>query len=165
VIPGSRAFVGAVVIAASAFAAAGLLARAWVLAPLPLALAAGWLFCLRLPWRRLSGACFSVLLCGAAAGLLAGLPAPLLLAATLAGVAAWDLEALVRASRGAAAPAAARHAVLAHAARLIVILVVGALLGAAALFLRVRLGFGAILGIAALLAVSLTILLRSLARR
>jgi hypothetical protein len=55
--------------------------------------------------------------------------------------------------------------VLAHAARLIIVLVVGALLGAVALFLRVPLGFGAILGIAALLAVSLTILLRSLARR
>ena len=163
-IPGSRAFAAAVLVAASAFTAACLLARSWLLVPLPLIAAAAWLLTLRFPRRRISGACFAVLLCGAAGGLLAGLSSPLLLVATLAGVAAWDLEALVRAARGAADPVVAGHAVMAHVGRLVLILLAGALLGAAALFLRLPLGLGVVLGLAALLAVSLGILARSLAR-
>jgi hypothetical protein len=158
------AFAASVIAAAGAFVAACLVARTWLLLPVPIVTAGAWLLSRRARRPRLGGASLAVLVCGSAVGLLVGLSPVLMLCVALMGLGAWDLESLAQASRGAADRASARRVEKAHFARLSLILGAGALLGAVGLFLRLHLGFVVLLGLAALLAVGLRFLVRALGK-
>ena len=161
---GERACMTAVLAAAATFAAACLVSDAWLLLGVPAFTAGAWLLSRRMRRLRVGGASLFILVCGAGAGLLAGLSPVLMLCAVLGGLGAWDLEALALGARGAADRAAARRLEKAHVTRLLLILGAGALLGAAGLFLRLHLGFAALLGLAVLLAAGLRSLARSLGK-
>ncbi len=159
-----KAFTVSAAISVTALFAACLVAGSWVLLPVPLAAAGALLLSRRPRLSRLVGVAFAVLLCGCGAGIVAGLAPLLMLAGSLAGIAAWDLDSIARAARGAADPGTAQRVEKAHVARLLGVLGAGAVLGVAALFLRHSLGLAALLCAGVVLAASLGALLRGLAR-
>ena len=156
-------FVACVALVIAILAAACVIRGRWLFAAVPVACAGPWLLCL-LPRRAgISGPCFAAVLCAGCAGMLLGLSAPLMLAASLFALAAWDLEELARRCRDVADAALARRLQKAHLLRLFAVLGVAAAMACGALFLRIRMAFPVVLAIGVVLTVSLGVLVRGLA--
>lgn len=156
-----KAYLASVVCSAAALSAACLLQGAWPAAIGPAVLGAAWAAAgSRLP-TRLAGIPFALLTLSAAAGILAGMSAPLCLAAVLAALAAWDLARFLS-WRGAAPDNAASRAVeKGHLIRLAWLVGIGGVLGMSGLFLRLQLGFPTLLALAVLLAAAFGAYLRA----
>ena len=164
--PGFRAYAAASVVSAAAFAAACVVGGVWLLLVVPAAALLLWF----LPRAKAASetrerAQTAALVAMAAAGglgVLLGLSPLLLVASVSAAVAVWDLAALNRRSRGASDPEAARRVERGHVRRLVVTAGGGAVLGAAAVLVRVRLGFAVLLALGVALAIGLSLFLRAL---
>jgi hypothetical protein len=137
---------------------------AWMVLPAPLLVAATWVAAWRGKRARLSSACFAAAVCLCAAGMLAGLSPSLMLAGCIASLGAWDAAALGRRTARAADASAVRRLEAAHMRRLVVIAGVSAALGASALLVRIRPGFGLLFLLGAALTVGLGSLVRSLGK-
>ncbi len=150
----------AAVVSAAAFAAACVLGRAWLLLIVPAAALLLWFA----PRARQGAQTAALAAIGAACGVgvLVGLSPLLLIVSVGAAVAVWDLAALNRRSRGASDPEAARGVERAHVQRLVVTVGGGGVLGAAAVLVRVRLGFAVLLALGIVLAIGLSLFLRTL---
>jgi hypothetical protein len=158
------AFLAATAAAAAVCAASLGLAGAWPFFPAPLLIAAAGLAARRFDRRWVSSACCAAGICLCAGGMAAGLCPPLLCAGSMAWLCAWDLDALCRTTHGAADRSAARRVEASHLVRLLLVMAAGAALCAAALTVRVRLGFGLLLLAGTALAVGLGGLVRALGK-
>jgi hypothetical protein len=158
------AFITATAAAAAACCASLGLAGAWPFFPVPLLIAAAGLAARRFTRWRTASACLAAGICLCAGGMVAGLSQPLMCAGSIAWLCAWDLDSLCRKTEGAADRSAARRVEASHLVRLLMISAAGAALCAAALLLRVHLGFGLLLLVGAALAAGLGGLVRALAR-
>ena len=157
---GAAAYAVAAVVSAAAFAAACVIGRTWLLLGAPAAALLLWL-APRVRDRAQTAALTAI---GAACGVgvLVGLSPLLLIASLSAAVVVWDLAALNRRSRGASDPDAARGVERAHVRRLVVTVGGGGVLGAAAVLVRVRLGFAVLLALGIVLTIGLSLFLRTL---
>ncbi len=157
-----RAFIIASAVSLVCLAATSAAVRAWPLLAVPATTAFLWF----VPGlgSRARPAALAVVVCGGAAGVLAGFPPLLALGAVAAGLAAWDLGALSQRVSGVADPEAARRVERAHLQRLLLTIGAGCVLGVVTFALRVRLAFAPLLGLGVLLAAGLGVFLRSLRR-
>jgi hypothetical protein len=162
------AFCAAAAAAAAACCTALGLAGAWTLFPAPLLIGAAGLAARRRDLRPLSSACLAAGVSLCAGGMAAGLSRPLMCAGSMAWLCMWDLDALCRATRRIAERpadrAAARRMEASHLARLLLVCAAGAALCAAALLIRVRLGFGLLLLAGTALTAGLAGLVRALGK-
>lgn len=147
------AFAAAASGSAVALSLASLAAGFPMAAFLPPVLAAFWIFSEGRGMRRLGEVPFPILTTACAVGILSGLSAPACLTAQVCALAAWDMRRFHGKSRLAPDNEEARRAEKRHMERLVPVLAVGALTAACGLFVRVRLGFAALLGLGILLAV------------
>jgi len=144
------------ILAAAALAAGYGLDDAWIGMLLILAMGVLWLLGQRRRWGWAASVALIFFVGAAAIGLWIGLGAGWMLAGVVAALSAWDLDHLTQRLRSADRVEDARALERRHLRRLLIVDGLGLLLGVAALNVRVRAGFGAVLllGLLAILGIS-----------
>jgi hypothetical protein len=144
------------VVAAGALGGGYWLGGLWPWGLALLALGALWRFDQVRGWGRLAAPGLMIFVMAAAVGLLYEVPSGLMLLATVASLAAWDLDRFSQRLKSKPVDAGTAHLERLHLKRLLIVCLLGLLLAGSALLIRFRLSFGLAVLIALLVVISLT---------